>query len=473
MGNPSGFIELGRETPVRRPVAIRVRDYDEVYEPFAEANLRGQAGRCMDCAVPFCHEGCPLGNLIPEWNDLVYRDRWREALARLHATNNFPEFTGRLCPAPCEPSCVLAINDEAVTIKYIEKAIVDRGFEEGWVTPQPPHCKTGRRVAVIGSGPAGLAAAQQLARIGHDVVVFERTDRVGGLLRYGIPDFKMHKSMVDRRIDQLRAEGVTFETGVNVGVDVTAAELRRDFSAFCLAVGATHARGLNVPGADLAGVHLAMDHLEQQNRVNAGDVVDPVHRIDAAGKRVIILGGGDTGADCLGVAHRQGARDILQYDHGARPPDDRAPGNPWPEWPNVFRVYAAHEEGGVRDYAVMTTHLEGENGVLRRLHAVRVEVSHQDGRRTLTPVAGTEFSEEADLLLVATGFTGPEPNPMYAELGVELDPRGRIVSGSHGRTSAPDVFVAGDALRGASLVVWAIADGRRAAASIDEYLAGR
>ena len=471
MGKATGFLEHTRELPTRRPVQQRVTDWLEVYEPFPVASLKAQASRCMDCGIPFCHQGCPLGNLIPDWNDLVYRDRWREALARLHATNNFPEFTGRLCPAPCETACVLGINDLPVTIKQVEVSIVDHGFEQGWVVPEVAPTRTGKRVAVIGSGPAGLAAAQQLARKGHDVVLFERTDRIGGLLRYGIPDFKMHRRLLDRRLEQMAAEGVEFRTGVNVGVDVTGAQLREEFDAICLAVGATQARGLGVPGADLDGVHYAMTYLEQQNRVVAGDAVPDAARILATDKRVIILGGGDTGADCLGTAHRQKARSVRQYEIAQRPPDARSAADPWPLWPNIYRVSAAHEEGGERDYAVMTTHLEGRNGVLERLHAVRVEPVQRDGRLTFEPIPGTEFSEEVDLLLLAMGFTGPEKLDVFSQLDVACDAFGRVQADPVTRqTSAPDVFVAGDARRGASLIVWAIAEGREAAAQVDRYL---
>ncbi|MPY88974.1 MAG: glutamate synthase small subunit [Luteitalea sp.] len=471
MGNPTGFIELRRQAPTRRPVEVRLRDYHEVYEPFPASTLRAQASRCMDCGIPFCLQGCPLGNLIPEWNDLVYRDRWREAIARLHATNNFPEFTGRLCPAPCEASCVLSINDDAVTIKQVEVSIVDRAWKEGWIAPEPPIHRTGRRVAVIGSGPSGLACAQQLARDGHDVVVFERADRVGGLLRYGIPDFKMHKHLLDRRLEQMSAEGVAFRPSVSVGVDVTGEQLVREFDAVCLAVGATEPRGLNVPGDDLAGVHLAMDYLEQQNRRLAGDTLDAAKGIGAHGKRVIILGGGDTGADCLGTAHRQGAREVLQFEIAPRPPDTRVSDNPWPEWPNIFRVSSAHEEGGAREYSLMTTRLEGDaDGRVTRLHGVHVEPAVEDGRFIFRPVAGTDFVEDADLVLIATGFVGPERSPLFEQFGVELDARGRITHDAEYQTTRPGVFVAGDARRGASLIVWAIAEGRQAAAAMDRYL---
>jgi glutamate synthase (NADPH/NADH) small chain len=425
----------------------------------------------MDCGIPFCHQGCPLGNLIPDWNDLVYRDRWREALGRLHATNSFPEFTGRLCPAPCEASCVLGLNDLPVTIKQVEVAIVDHGFEQGWVVPEPAAHRTGKRVAVVGSGPAGLAAAQQLARSGHDVVLFERADRIGGLLRYGIPDFKMHRRLLDRRLEQMAAEGVEFQTGVNAGVDITGRELRERFDAVCLAVGAGAPRALDVPGADLRGVHFAMEYLEQQNRRVAGDAAADVRPILASGKRVVILGGGDTGADCLGTALRQGALSVRQFEIAARPPDTRSEADPWPLWPNIYRVSAAHEEGGEREYAAMTTHLEGEGGVLKRLHAVRVEAVRRDGRTTFEPVAGTAFSEQVDLLLLAMGFTGPEKLDLFTQLGVATDATGRVTADPVTKqTSVPGVFVAGDAHRGASLIVWAIAEGRQAAAQIDRYL---
>lgn len=471
MGKATGFRELSRETPARRPIELRVKDWQEVYEPFPADKLRGQASRCMDCGIPFCHQGCPLGNLIPDWNDLVYRDRWREALARLHATNNFPEFTGRLCPAPCEASCVLGINDQPVTIKQVEVAIVDHGFEQGWVVPEPPAIRTGKRVAVVGSGPAGLAASQQLARAGHHVVILERSDRIGGLMRYGIPDFKMHRRLVDRRLEQLAAEGVEFRTSVNVGVDITGGELRAEFDAVCIAVGAGQPRALGVPGAELRGVHFAMEYLEQQNRAVAGDPIVETDRILAAGKRVVILGGGDTGADCLGTAHRQGAHSVRQLEIAPRPPDQRSAADPWPLWPNVYRVSSAHEEGGKREYAVMTTHLEGENGVLKRLHAVRVEPVRRDGRLSFEPVCGTEFSEDVDLLLLAMGFTGPEKLALFHQLDVETDAAGRVKADpvTH-HTSSPGVFAAGDAHRGASLIVWAIAEGRQAANAIDRYL---
>ena len=477
MGKPTGFMDFAREAPHKRSVEERVHDYREVYEPFPEAKLGEQAARCMDCGIPFCHDGCPLGNRIPDFNDLVYRGRYREAAERLHATNNFPELTGRLCPAPCEASCVLGINADAVSIKLIEQAIVDRAFSEGWVVPEPADQPSGKRVAIVGSGPAGLACAQELARKGHEVVVFERADRPGGLLRYGIPDFKMDKSILDRRLDQLRAEGVVFRTGVDVGSDVTAEELRRDFDVVCLAIGALATRDLDVPGRDLGGVHFAMEYLEQQNRIQAGETIAHDRRVSGEGKRVVILGGGDTGADCLGTAHRQGALEVLQLEIAACPPKERAAADPWPKWPNVFRTSPAHEEGGKRDYALMTTRLEGEGGQLTKLHAVHVtetveRAANGEVHRSFAPIPGSEVALPVDLLLIATGFTGPERLPSLTDLGVALDERGCVRADASGRTSQRGVFVAGDAKRGASLIVWAIAEGRRVAQSIDTELAG-
>jgi glutamate synthase (NADPH/NADH) small chain len=469
MGKPTAFKELTRETPARRPVALRVLDWDEVYEPFPAPALRGQASRCMDCGIPFCHQGCPLGNLIPDWNDLIYRDRWQEASARLHATNNFPEFTGRLCPAPCEAACVLGINDQPVTIKQVEVSVVDRAFDEGWIRPEPAAVKTGRRVAVIGSGPAGLAAAQQLARAGHEVTVFERADRPGGLLRYGIPDFKMHKRLLDRRLAQLTAEGVEFRTGVQVGLDITGAYLRKQFDAVCVAVGATAARPLDVPGADLQGVHFAMEYLEQQNRVIAGDAVPGQGRLDARGRRVIILGGGDTGADCLGTVHRQGARTVHQFELLPRPPEARLPDNPWPQWPKIFRSSAAHEEGGERVFSISTERFVGDaDGRVRALQTVNVEV----GRGGITRIDGSEREMPADLVLLAMGFVGPERGGLVAELGLRVTDRGNVWRDQNWMTSEEGIFTAGDMQRGQSLIVWAIADGRSAAAAVDQYLMG-
>jgi glutamate synthase (NADPH/NADH) small chain len=473
MAKPTGFLEFGRETPQRRPISERVHDWLEVYEDFPTESLRAQAARCMDCGIPFCHQGCPLGNIIPDWNDLVYRDKWREAIDRLHATNNFPEFTGRLCPAPCEAACVLGINQDPVTIKQVELSIIERAFNEGWIVPEPPEVRTGKRVAVIGSGPAGLAAAQQLARAGHDVTVFERDDRIGGLMRYGIPDFKMQKEYLDRRLEQMEAEGVTFRPSVNVGRDIEGRELLEQFDAVCLAGGATHARDLEVPGRDLRGVYFAMEYLPMQNRRNAGDEVPDEAFITAKDKRVIILGGGDTGADCLGTAIRQGASEILQYELLPRPPDARPDSTPWPTWPNIYRVSSAHEEGGVRDYSILTKSLSGENGVLKKLHAVRVEFVNQDGRQVMQEVAGSEFEVQADLLLLAMGFLGPERGGLLEQLGVEMTERGNVRADTNKMTSVPGVFTAGDMTRGQSLIVWAIAEGRSAARGIDAYLMGQ
>jgi glutamate synthase (NADPH/NADH) small chain len=464
-------MDFPRELPARRPIPVRVQDYLEVYEPFSEAKLQAQGARCMDCGIPFCHQGCPLGNLIPDWNDLVYRDQWRMALDRLHATNNFPEFTGKLCPAPCEASCVLGINADPVTIKQIEASIIDRAWEEGWVLPQPPRVSTGKTVAVVGSGPAGLACAQQLARAGHAVTLFERADRIGGLLRYGIPDFKMEKRHLDRRLTQMAAEGVVFRPGTNVGVDVTAQELLDQFDAVCLCGGATQARELPIEGREHRGILLAMDYLTAQNRRVAGDS----NHIDvptATDKDVIIIGGGDTGADCLGTAHRQGCKTVHQFEIVPRPPDSRAPSNPWPQWSNVFRVSSAHEEGGIREYAINTRRFLGENGHVRALETVRVEMKFEDGRPRFVEIPGTEAVFPADLVLLAMGFVGPEKKGMLEQFGVEFDALGNVKAGADKQTSVSKVFTAGDMTRGQSLIVWAIAEGRHAARSIDEFLMG-
>ena len=470
MGKPTGFTEYARETPTKRPVRKRLDDYLEIYDPFPDEKLREQGARCMDCGIPFCHQGCPLGNVIPDWNDLIYRDRWREALDRLHATNNFPEFTGRLCPAPCEASCVLGISEPAVTIKQIEVGIIDRGWEQGWIAPQPPDRKTGKKVAVVGSGPAGLACSQQLARAGHDVTLFEREDRIGGLLQYGIPDFKMQKHHLRRRIEQMQAEGVVFETGVNVGKDVTADELRARFDAACLCAGATQPRDLPIPGRDLKGVHFAMEYLPLQNRRVAGDQVEDF--ISAEGKRVIIIGGGDTGADCLGTAHRQKCADVHQFEIVPRPPDERAQGNPWPQWSNIFRVSGAHEEGGEREFSISTKRFIGDDdGHVRSLETVRVEMVFENGRPSFKELPSTEKIYQADLVLLAMGFLGPE-SPLPKQFGVELDGRGNVKADDNKMTSIPGVFTAGDMTRGQSLIVWAIAEGRHAAHSIDHFLIG-
>ncbi len=472
MGKPTGFVEFARVKPHARPVAERLQDYRHVYTGYPAEELTRQASRCMDCGVPFCHQGCPLGNLIPDWNDLVYRDSWRTALERLHQTNNFPEFTGLLCPAPCEGSCVLGINKDPVTIKAIELAIVDRGFDEGWIAAEPPRARTWKKVAVIGSGPAGLAAAAQLNRAGHSVTVFEKSDRIGGLLRYGIPEFKMEKRVLDRRLELLAAEGVVFRSGVNVGVDVAAETLRRNFDAVLLAGGAGRPRDLEVPGRSLSGVHFAMEYLTQQNRRCQGDAVDEGTAITAAGKHVVIIGGGDTGADCLGTVHRQGARSVAQLEVLPAPPATRAADNPWPTWPLIFRTSSAHEEGGDRVYAVATSHLSGDDaGRVRALHGQRVERTVTGGRPSFDPVPGSAFEMPADLVLLAMGFVGPDTGGLLDGLGVRLTERGTVWKDDTWMTSVPGVFAAGDMQRGQSLIVWAIADGRSAAAGVDRYLA--
>ena len=472
MGPRTGFLEHTRHTAHKRPVAERIGDYREVYLPLPVQVLREQGSRCMDCGVAFCHHGCPLGNLIPEWNDLVSRDDWRAAVERLHATNNFPEFTGRLCPAPCEPACVLAINDDPVAIKQIEQSIIDRAFDEGWIRPEPPAHRTGQRVAVVGSGPAGLAAAQQLNRAGHRVTVFERSDRIGGLLRYGIPDFKMEKWLIDRRIDLLEAEGITFETGYDIGADVSAAQLRERFDAVVLAVGADRPRDMDVPGRGLRGIHFAMDYLVQQNRRVAGERVKAHPEITARGRKVIIVGGGDTGADCLGNVIREQCSEVQQLYIYAQPPDARPDGNPWPQWPLILRTYPAHDEGGSREFGLMVTGFEGENGSVRRVHAARVETRREHGSRTFTPLPGEDVQLDADLVLIAIGYDGPTRSSLIDELSVTFDRSGNLAVDEAFACASPGVFAAGDAVRGASLIVWAIADGRAAARSCDAYLTG-
>ncbi|MER5672392.1 glutamate synthase subunit beta [Pseudonocardia alni] len=468
MGDPKGFMTTPRQTPTRRPVDLRLMDWREVYEDFPTTTLESQAGRCMNCGIPFCHQGCPLGNLIPEWNDLVYRQDWREAIERLHATNNFPEFTGTLCPAPCEAACVLAINDDAVTIKQVEIEIVDKAWDEGWVGPQVPEVKTGKKVAVVGSGPAGLAAAQQLTRVGHDVVVFERADRIGGLLRYGIPEFKMEKARLDRRLEQMVAEGTHFRASVDVGTDITVEQLRADFDAVVLAGGATAWRDLPADGRDAEGVYQAMEFLPWANHVQQGDMDAPP--ISAEGKDVVIIGGGDTGADCLGTSHRQGAKSVTQLEIMPTPPEHRTEGMPWPTYPMVYRVSSAHEEGGERLFSVNTTEfVKDADGKLAGIRIVEVT----RGEKGFEPVEGTEKELPAQLVLLAMGFVGPEKGALLNDLEVDLDERGNVARDDRYMSSVDGVFVAGDIGRGQSLIVWAIAEGRSAAAGVDEWLTGR
>lgn len=467
MADPRGFLTTGREVPTRRPVPVRLKDWREVYEEFPLDRLQAQAGRCMNCGIPFCHSQCPLGNIIPEWNDLAWRDDWKTATDRLHATNNFPEFTGRLCPAPCESACVLGINQDPVTIKQIEVTIVERAWKEGWLQPRPPERHSGKTVAVIGSGPAGLATAQQLARAGHTVAVFERADRIGGLLRYGIPEFKMEKHFLDRRIAQLEAEGVRFRPGVDVGHDVSAADIKARYDAVVLTVGATSARDLPIPGRDAVGVHQAMEYLPQANRFTHGDYPQPP--IHVGGKHVVIIGGGDTGADCLGTAHRQGAASVTQLEIMPRPSESR-PGNwPWPTFPILYKVTSAHEEGGVREYAVQTQEfLKDEQGNLRAL--VISEVKFENG--AFVEVPDTRRELPADFVFLAMGFTGVDKGNMIDQLGVEMDARGNVARDMNYMTNVPGVFAAGDAGRGQSLIVWAISEGRSAAAAVDTFLMG-
>jgi glutamate synthase (NADPH/NADH) small chain len=486
MGDITGFLKYDRHLPSRRPVPVRLRDWHEVYEPFPEESARQQGARCMDCGIPFCHEGCPLGNLIPEWNDLVYRDDWTEAIERLHATNNFPEFTGRLCPAPCEGACVLGINSDPVTIERIEYEIAERAWSEGWVEPVPPTTSTGRRVAVVGSGPAGLAAAQQLARAGHQVVVFERGERPGGLLRYGIPEVKMEKAVLDRRLEQLEAEGIEFRCSVSVGEcdpevaaalapDVTvvsAATLVEEFDAVLLAGGATLPRDLSVPGRHLGGIHRAMDFLKPSNLVQEGALAESP--ITAQGKHVVIIGGGDTGADCLGTVHRQGALSVHQLEIMPEPPDQRTEDNPWPTWPLILRTSSALEEGGERLFAVATSEfVDDGSGHVRALRGEQVEaIIGDDGRPTFQPVEGSGFELPCELVLLAMGFLGTEQTGVVADLGLALDARGNVAADPSWATNVDGVFVCGDMTRGQSLIVWAIAEGRSAAASVDRYLMG-
>ena len=468
MGNPTGFLEIGRVNFERRPVQERIHDWQEVYKEFADDKLKAQASRCMDCGIPFCHQGCPLGNIIPDWNDLVYRGQWQEALLRLLATNNFPEFTGRLCPAPCEGSCVLGINADPVTIKNIEVSIIDRAFKEGIIKPRRPVRRTGKAVAVVGSGPAGLAAAAQLNQAGHWVTVYERADRIGGLLRYGIPEFKMEKSVLDRRLKIMLEEGIMFRTDANVGVNVSVEELRREFDSILLAGGSTAPRDLQVPGRELKGIYFAMEFLPLQNKRCEGDDIPDSAFISAKDRRVVIIGGGDTGADCLGTVHRQGCRSVVQFEILPKPPAGRALDNPWPNWPNIFRTSSAHEEGGERDYCVLTKKFTGQNGHVEQLHGVHVEFEG----RNMREVPGTEFILDADLVLLAMGFLGPERKGMLEELGVAINERGNVATDAEKMTNVPGVFAAGDMSRGQSLIVWAIREGRQAARFVDKYLMG-
>ncbi len=469
----TGFIEIQRKNAPYRPVEERLKDYNEIPHPMSEAEVQEQSARCMDCGIPFCHQGCPLGNVIPDFNDLVYENRWREALDVLLATNNFPEFTGRVCPAPCEAACVLGINEDPVTIKQIEVSIIDRGFEEGWITPHPPTRRTGNRVAVIGSGPAGLACAEQLNRAGHLVTVFEKADRAGGLLIYGIPDFKMDKSVLQRRLDLMTAEGIQWRLNTHVGVDVTVRELRQDFDAIVLTVGAEQPRDLHVPGRELDGVHFAMDYLTQQNRRNLGNSVDEAD-ILATDKTVVIIGGGDTGSDCLGTSLRQGAKEVIQFEHKPPPPKERPLNNPWPEPPLIFQKSTSHEEGGKQEFSMATRRFEGGNGKLERLHAVKVEIKFDEhGNRYFEEIPASDFVIETELVLLAAGFTGPVHKGLVAELKLRLNKHGGVWTNHDKMTNVPGVFAAGDMVRGQSLVVWAIAEGRDAARGVDKYLTGK
>jgi glutamate synthase (NADPH) small chain len=465
MGKVTGFLEHTRELPERRPAPQRINDWFEIYQDFPNERLQTQASRCMDCGVPFCHTGCPVNNVIPDWNDLAYRGRWHEAIASLHATNNFPEFTGRICPAPCEAACVLGINQPPVTIKHIEKSIIEHAFAAGWIVPQPPARETRKRVAVVGSGPSGLAAAQQLRRKGHAVTVFEKNDRVGGLLRYGIPNFKLEKHILDRRLRHLTQEGIEFVTGANVGVNFSVEDLRRGFDAVLLAGGAEQPRDLKLPGRELGGIHFAMEFLAQQNHRNASDAIEPSTSILATGKHVVIIGGGDTGADCLGTSHRQGAKSVKQFEIMPQPPNARAPQTPWPMWPLQLRTESAHEEGGIRDWSISTVAFSGAHGHVQHLHGVRVGAPPQ-----FDPIVGGEFTIEADLVLIAMGFTGPVKHGLIEQLGVNLDARGNIATDPTHMSSEKGFFAAGDMRRGQSLVVWAIAEGRSAAEHIHNYL---
>jgi len=471
MGKITGFMEFKRETPQARPAGKRIKDYEEIYPLLAEEKMRMQAARCMDCGIPFCHgAGCPLGNLIPEFNDLIYRNHWREALQVLELTNNFPEFTGRLCPAMCEPACVSSLHDEPVTVRQIELQIIEKGFSEGLVKPQPPVTRTGKSVAIVGSGPSGLACADQLNRAGHRVVVFEQKDRPGGLLRYGIPDFKLDKGILDRRLHILEAEGIEFQSSVEVGRDISAKYMARQFDAICLAGGAMAPRNLTIPGKELQGIHYAMDYLEQQNRKKAGETVPAEKEISAKGKRVAVIGGGDTGADCVGTANRQGASEIYQLEILPEPPSESNLETPWPEWPQILRSSSSHEEGCIRRWSVMTTSFPGQGGRVKKLQGVKVNFDAAAGR--FTEVPGSEFELDVELVLLAMGFVHPVHEGMVNELGLALDKRGNVAVDEFQRTNLEKIFSAGDMVRGASLVVNAIYQGRRAARGIDEFLMG-
>jgi glutamate synthase (NADPH/NADH) small chain len=479
MGKPTGFKEIPRETPRRRPVELRILDWNEIYLDFAEPSLQKQGARCMDCGIPFCHNGCPLGNIIPEWNDLIYRKRWHDAFDMLARTNNFPEFTGRVCPAPCEEACVLGINEKPVTIKLIEQNIIDHAFKEGWLSASPPPRRTGRKVAVVGSGPAGLAAAAQLNRAGHLVTVFERADRPGGLLMYGIPNFKLEKTVVLRRIKLMEDEGVTFVTNANVGFNIKVDDLRRDFDAIVLCGGATKPRDLPVPGRDLAGIHFAMDYLPQQNRLNLGDTLPGTSVINARDKHVVILGGGDTGADCLGTSQRQGCKSVKQFELLPRPPESRtADVAPWPNWPMIFRSSSAHEESNaiagheIRDFSINTKSFTGENGRVTKLNGVRLEWTRDNGRPVMKEIPGSEFTIDCDLCLLALGFVSPEHTGPVDQLGLAKDARGNVKVDDNYMSNVEGVFAAGDMRRGQSLVVWAISEGRQAARAVDAFLMG-
>ena len=473
MGNPKGFLQIERVSPPQRPSRERIRDWKEIYLQIQRKELKDQGERCMDCGVPFCNNGCPLGNLIPEWNDLIFHDRWRYAMERLHATNNFPEFTGRICPAPCEDSCVLTLSNGAVTVKNIELSVIEYAFGQGWVVPQPPKVETGRRVAVIGSGPSGLACAQQLRRAGHKVTVFERHDRIGGLLVYGIPDFKLEKWVLQRQLRLMEDEGVEFRPNTNVGVDYPVQMMRKTFDAIVLCCGATMPRDLTIPGRDLRGIHFATEYLMMQNRRNAGDIISDDQFISAKNRHVVVLGGGDTGADCLGTALRQGAKIVHQFEILPRPPDARTADNPWPERPNIMRPHSVYEEGGIRHYSVQTKSFAGHNGHVEKLRAVHLDwLKDGSGRLLSKERPGSQFEEKADLVLLALGFLGPETRGLLKELDVKMTERGTVWADENKMTSASGIFTAGDMTRGQSLVVWAIAEGRDTARSVDKWLMG-